>query len=110
VNWVLDADIQCFYDAMAHSWIIRFLEHRHRGQTHFAPHREVAESRHPGRWSCDAVQLAALHRGPVISPILANVYLHYAYDLWVPRWRRTKATGDLVVVRYADDTNCRLPA
>ena len=43
-------------------------------------------------------------QGAVISPILANVYLHYVYDLWVHRWRRTKATGDVIVVRYADDT------
>jgi RNA-directed DNA polymerase len=103
VNWVLDADIQGFYDAMAHSWIIRFLEHRiadRRILRLIAKWLKVGtlEDGRVTRCSCGAPQ------GAVISPILANVYLHYAYDLWVHRWRRTKATGDVVVVRYADDT------
>src|SRR6202521_5035397 len=103
VNWVLDADIQGFYDAMAHSWIIRFLEHRiadRRILRLIAKWLKVGtlEDGRVTRSQCGAPQ------GAVISPILANVYLHYAYDLWVQRWRRTKATGDVVVVRYADDT------
>ena len=103
MNWVLDADIQGFYDAMAHSWIIRFLEHRiadRRILRLIAKWLKVGttEDGRVTRCSCGAPQ------GAVISPILANVYLHYAYDLWVHRWRRTKATGDVVVVRYADDT------
>ena len=100
---MLDADIQGFYDAMAHSWIIRFLEHRiadRRILRLIAKWLKVGtlEDGRVTRCSCGAPQ------GAVISPILANVYLHYAYDLWVHRWRRTKATGDVVVVRYADDT------
>jgi RNA-directed DNA polymerase len=103
VNWVLDADIRGFFDAMAHAWIIRFLEHR------IADKRilrlivkwlkvGIVEDGRRTRGTCGAPQ------GAVISPILANVYLHYVYDLWVHRWRRAKASGDMIVIRYADDT------
>ncbi len=103
VNWVLDADIQGFFDAMAHSWIVRFLKHR------IADKRilrlivkwlkvGIFEDGRVTSCSCGAPQ------GAVISPLLANVYLHYGYDLWVHRWRRTTATGDVIVIRYADDT------
>jgi Reverse transcriptase (RNA-dependent DNA polymerase) len=88
---------------MAHSWIIRFLEHRIADKRIL---RLIAKwlkvgivedgRRIPG--VCGAPQ------GAVISPVLANVYLHYVFDLWVHRWRRTKASGDMIVVRYADDT------
>ena len=103
VNWVLDADIRGFFDAMAHSWIIRFLEHRiadKRILRLIAKWLKVGmvEDGRVTRGVCGAPQ------GAVISPILANVYLHYVYDLWVHRWRRTKASGDMIVVRYADDT------
>ncbi len=103
VNWVLDADIRGFYDAMSHKWIIRFLEHR------IADKRIL---RLIGKWLKVGIiedgrvtrgQVGA-PQGAVISPTLANVYLHYAYDLWVQRWRRTKATGDMIVVRFVDDT------
>src|SRR6478736_661518 len=103
VNWVLDADIQGFFDAMAHAWIIRFLEHRiadKRILRLIAKWLKVGiiEDARVTRSQCGAPQ------GAVISPILANAYLHYAYDLWVHRWRQTKATGDMIVVRFADDT------
>jgi group II intron reverse transcriptase/maturase len=102
VNWVLDADIQGFFDAMSHRWIIRFLEHR------IADKRilrlivkwlkvGITEDGRVTRSSRGAPQ------GAVISPILANLYLHYAFDLWAHRWRR-KTTGDVIVIRYADDT------
>src|SRR5215467_9580488 len=102
VNWVLDADIQGFFDAMAHSWIIRFLEHR------IADKRIL---RLVAKWlKVGVVEDGRVTRGKrgtpqgaVISPILANVYLHYVFDLWTHRWRR-KATGDVIVIRYADDT------
>ena len=103
VNWVLDADIQGFFDAMSHDWIIRFLGHRIADKrilrlivkwlkVGIFKDGQVTQSR------CGAPQ------GAVISPILANVYLHYVYDLWAHRWRQTTATGDVVVIRYADDT------
>ena len=103
VNWVIDADIRAFFDAMAHSWIIRFLEHRitdKRILRLIAKWLKVGtvEDGHRTRGVCGAPQ------GAVISPILANIYLHYVFDLWVHRWRRTKALGDMIVVRYADDT------
>jgi group II intron reverse transcriptase/maturase len=103
VNWVLDSDIRAFFDAMAHSWILRFLKHRiadKRILRLIAKWLKVGiiENGRVTRGQCGAPQ------GAVISPTLANVYLHYAYDLWVHRWRRTKANGDMIVVRYADDT------
>src|SRR5262249_55650717 len=94
--------VDASFDAMSHAWIIRFLEHR------IADKRIL---RLVAKWLKDGViedgrvtrsQVGA-PQGAVVSPILANVYLHYAYDLWVQRWRRTKASGDVVVVRFADD-------
>jgi RNA-directed DNA polymerase len=102
VNWVLDADIQGFFDAMSHSWILRFLEHRIADKRMLRLIAKwlkvgITEDGHITRSSRGAPQ------GAVISPILANVYLHYVFDLWTHRWRR-KATGDVIVIRYADDT------
>ena len=103
VNWVLDADIQGFFDSMAHSWIIRFLEHRIADKRIL---RLVAKWLKVGIVEDGRVTrgVRGAPQGAVVSPILANVYLHYVYDLWVHRWRRTKATGDVIVIRYADDT------
>jgi group II intron reverse transcriptase/maturase len=103
VNWVLDADIQGFFDSMAHSWIIRFLEHRIADKRIL---RLVAKWLKVGIVEDGRVTRGArgAPQGAVVSPILANAYLHYVFDLWVHRWRRTKATGDVIVVRYADDT------
>src|SRR6202048_681687 len=103
VNWVLDADIRGFFDAMAHSWIIRFLEHRIADKRILRLIAKwlkvgIVEDGRRTRGVCGAPQ------GAVISPILANVYLHYVFDLWVHRWRLTKASGDMIVIRYADDT------
>src|SRR6476620_658552 len=88
---------------MSHAWIIRFLEHRiadKRILRLIAKWLKVGiiEDARVTRSQCGAPQ------GAVISPILANAYLQYAYDLWVHRWRQTKATGDMIVVRFADDT------
>jgi RNA-directed DNA polymerase len=103
VNWVLDADIRGFFDAMSHSWTLRFLKHR------IADKRIL---RLVAKWLRVGVVEAGREirsargapQGAVISPILANIYLHYVFDLWVHQWRRRKATGDVIVVRYADDT------
>ena len=97
VNWVLDAD------AMAHSWIIRFLEHRIADKRIL---RRIAKWLKVGIIEDGRVTRSQVGapQGAVISPILANAYLHYVYDLWVQRWRQTKANGDRIVVRFADDT------
>ena len=102
VNWVLDADIQGFFDAMEHDWILRFLQHRIADKrllrliTKWLKVGTIHEGRHE-RSSRGTPQ------GAVISPILANVYLHYAFDLWANRWRQEKASGDVLMIRYADD-------
>ena len=102
VNWVLDADIQGFFDAMSHKWMMRFLRHR------IADKRIL---RLIAKWLkvgiTDGNQAVRSSRGTpqgaVVSPILANIYLHYAFDLWSHVWRRKKASGDVIIIRYADD-------
>jgi len=102
VNWVLDADIRAFFDTMDHGWMMRFLEHRIGDQR---IHRLIrkwlrAGVSEDGTWSKTEV---GTPQGAAISPLLANIYLHYVFDLWARRWRRHSATGDMIVVRYADD-------
>ena len=102
VNWVLDADIQSFFDTLDHGWLVKFLEHR------LADRRVVrliqkwlnAGVLEDGERTCSEVGTV---QGGSISPLLANIYLHYVFDLWVQRWRQTQAQGDVVVVRFADD-------
>jgi group II intron reverse transcriptase/maturase len=102
VNWVLDADIQGFFDAMGHDWIIRFLRHRIADKRIL---RLIAKWLKVG--TTDGNRAIRSNRGTpqgaVISPILANIYLHYAFDLWSHAWRRKRAAGDVIVIRYADD-------
>jgi len=102
VNWVLDADLSRFFDTLDHGWLVRFLEHR------IADRRVV---RLIQKWlnagvledgACTRSEVGTVQGGS-ISPLLANLYLHYVLDLWVHRWRRQEAHGDVVVVRFADD-------
>ncbi len=102
VNWILDADIRGFFDNMSHEWTMQFVQHR------------VADKRilrliqkwlkagvsEDGEWSETKV---GTPQGAVISPLLANVYLHYVFDLWLEAWRKKVAKGDVIAVRYADD-------
>ncbi|MGE5243231.1 MAG: group II intron reverse transcriptase/maturase [Betaproteobacteria bacterium] len=102
VNWVLDADIQGFFDTLNHEWLVRFLEHRvaDRRVVHLVQRwlrAGVLEDGQRRRSDVGTVQ------GGSISPLLANIYLHYVFDLWVQRWRQTQARGDVIVVRFADD-------
>ena len=102
VNWVLDADIKGFFDAVDHSWLLRFVRHRV-GDERIA--RLVgkwlkAGVLEDGQWSTSD---QGTPQGAVISPLLANVYLHYVFDLWAQQWRRREVKGDMIVVRYADD-------
>ena len=102
VDWVLDADIRAFFDTIAHEWMQKFLEHR------IWDRRLV---RLLMKWmKAGVVKDGELHevtegtpQGGIISPLLANVYLHYVFDLWVQSWRQKHARGDVYVVRYADD-------
>src|SRR5262249_10425492 len=102
VNFILDADIRSFFDTVNHEWLIRFIEHR------IGDRRIV---RLIQKWLKvgvleDGIVTASekgTGQGAVISPLLANVYLHYVLDLWSERWRRHEATGDMIIVRYADD-------
>jgi group II intron reverse transcriptase/maturase len=102
VNWVLDLDIRGFFDAISHEWLVKFIEHR------IADRRVV---RLIQKWLNAGVledgkrmrMEEGTPQGGSASPLLANVYLHYAFDLWAQAWRRKQAHGDMIVVRYADD-------
>jgi group II intron reverse transcriptase/maturase len=102
VGWVLDADIRGFFDTLDHGWLVKFIEHR------VADRRVVrliqkwlnAGVLEDGKRTQSEVGTV---QGGSISPLLANIYLHYVFDLWVQRWRRREARGDVVVVRFADD-------
>jgi len=102
VNWILDCDIEGFFDAIDHEWLVKFLEHRI-GDRRIL--RLVSKWLRAGiieesEWSETKVGSA---QGSVISPLLANVYLHYVFDLWIEWWRRNRCHSDVIVVRYADD-------
>jgi len=103
VNWVLDADIRSFFDCISHEWMMRFLEHRvgDRRVLRLISKWLKAGVMEDGVWTEGTV---GTPQGAVISPPLANIYLHYVYDLWVEQWRKRMAAGPMIVVRYADDT------
>src|SRR5580658_2995564 len=102
VNWILDADIRGFFDNMSHEWTMQFLEHRVADNRILRLIRKwlTAGVSEDGNWSESKV---GTPQGAVISPLLANVYLHYVFDLWVEVWREKVARGAVIVVRYADD-------
>ena len=102
VNWVLDADLRSFFDTLKHAWLVQFIEHR------VADRRIV---RLIQKWLAAGVledgkrtqSEVGTVQGGSVSPWLANIYLHYVFDLWVQRWRQKQARGDVIVVRFADD-------
>ena len=102
VDWVLDVDIRGFFDSIDHGWLVKFVEHR------IADRRVV---RLIQKWlnagvleDGQRIQVEqGTPQGGSASPLLANVYLHYVFDLWVRAWRRKQARGDMIVVRFADD-------
>jgi RNA-directed DNA polymerase len=102
VNWILDADIRSFFDTVSQDWLLRFIEHRI-GDARII--RLIRKWLKAGILEDGAVTVSeqGTGQGAVISPLLANVYLHYVFDLWAARWRRRQATGDMIIVRYADD-------
>jgi group II intron reverse transcriptase/maturase len=103
VSWVLDADIRDCFGSFSHEWMIKFLQHRigDRRILRLIKQWLRAGVLEDGVWSKTEV---GTPQGAGISPLLANVYLHYVFDLWVQHWRTHRATGDVIVVRYADDT------
>jgi RNA-directed DNA polymerase len=102
VNWILDADIRGFFDAIDHGWMCTFVEHR------------IADKRvlrliqkwlnagviEDGSWSATG---QGAPQGATASPLLANLYLHHVFDLWAQHWRSRQASGDVIIVRFADD-------
>ena len=101
-NWIIDADIRGFYDNISHEWLMKFLEHR------IADPRMLrllkkwlrAGVSEDGEWSPTKV---GTPQGAVISPLYANVFLHYVLDQWIDNWRTRQAKGEVIIVRYADD-------
>jgi group II intron reverse transcriptase/maturase len=102
VSWVLDADIRGYFDAIDHEWLVKFVEHR------IADQRVV---RHIKKWLNAGVLEDGIRRhseegvpqGGSISPLLANIYLHYVFDLWAGQWRCKQACGDVIISRFCDD-------
>src|SRR5246500_4962011 len=102
VNYVLDAHIQGFFDNLDKTWMIKFVEHRvaNRRILRLIQKWLKAGVMEEGKWSDTETGTA---QGSVISPLLANIYLHYVFDLWVDVWRKKYARGEVIVIRYADD-------
>src|ERR1700678_3337817 len=102
VNWILDADIRSFFDTVSQEWLIKFVEHRV-GDRRIT--RLIQKWLKAGVLEDGIVTVSdkGTGQGSVISPLLANLYLHYVLDLWAERWRRREAAGNMIIVRYADD-------
>jgi RNA-directed DNA polymerase len=102
VNFIFDADVASFFDSVSKDWLVRFVEHRI-GDLRII--RLIQKWLKAGVLENGVVTVSekGTGQGSVISPLLANVYLHYVFDLWAERWRRYEATGDMILMRYADD-------
>ena len=102
VNWVLDADLADFFGSLDRGWLVKFLEHRIADKRVLRIIQKWLKAGiiEKGSW---AEYDAGTPQGATASPLLANVYLHYVFDLWAERWRKREARGDVIIVRYADD-------
>jgi len=103
VGWILDADISAYFDSIDHDWMLKFLEHRIADKRILRLIKKWLEA---GIIE-DGKRIAATRgtpQGAVISPLLANIYLHYVFDTWAHHWRKHHAGGDIILVRYADDS------
>ena len=103
VNFILDVDIRSFFDTVDHEWLIRFVELRVGDKRILRLIRKWLKA---GILEDGVAKPSEVGtgQGAVISPLLANIYLHYAFDLWAEQWRRREAKGDMIIVRYADDS------
>lgn len=102
VNWVLDADIRGFFDNLDHEWMVKFVRHRIRDRRILRLIQKWLKAgvSEEGTWQAST---KGTPQGAVISPLLANIYLHYVLDLWAHQWRKKEAKGSMIIVRYADD-------
>jgi RNA-directed DNA polymerase len=102
VNFILDADIRSYFESVSQAWLIRFLQHRINDPRII---RLIQKWLKAGILEDGVVTISdtGTGQGSVASPLLSNVYLHYVFDLWAERWRRREASGDMIIVRYADD-------
>ena len=102
VNFIVDVDVRSFFDTVSHEWLIRFVEHRIADPRMIRLIRKWLKAgvMDDGEWSSSE---AGTPQGAVVSPTLANIYLHYTFDLWAERWRHQEAHGNVIYVRYADD-------
>ena len=102
VSWVLDADIRAYFDTISHEWLVKFIEHRigDRRILDLIQKWLRAGVLEDGSWTLSE---EGTPQGNLISPVLANIYLHYAFDQWAHQWRKRNARGDMIIVRFADD-------
>ena len=102
VNWVLDADIRDFFGQLDRNWLRTFLRHRiaDKRVLRLIDRWLAAGVIEDGQWT-ESIQGSP--QGASVSPLLANVYLHYVLDLWADWWRKRHARGDVIIVRFADD-------
>jgi RNA-directed DNA polymerase len=102
VRWVLDADIEKYYDSLSHEWLRRFIEHRIGDRRILALIEKWLRAGvlEDGMWTRSE---EGTPQGGLISPVLANIYLHYVFDVWAHHWRKQHARGEVIMVRYADD-------
>jgi RNA-directed DNA polymerase len=102
VNWILDVDVRSFFDTVSHDWLVRFIEHRVGDPRMIRLIRKWLKAgvMEDGEWNSSE---SGTPQGAVVSPTLANIYLHYSFDLWAERWRHQSAQGNVILVRYADD-------
>jgi RNA-directed DNA polymerase len=102
VNWVLDADIRGFFDTIDHGWLVKFIEHRIADRRVLRLIQKWLRAGVMEQGKRVATKIGS-PQGATVSPLLANICLHYALDLWVEQWRRRNGHGDIIIVRYADD-------
>src|ERR1700723_4413337 len=102
VNWVLDLDVRSFFDRLSHEWLVRFLQHRIADRRVVRLIQKRLNRGGLGKGTRTFVE-AGSPQGGSASPLLANIYLHYVFDLWVQAWRKKRAHGEVILVRYADD-------